>query len=259
MHKHERTYRCEAGHCFDEAREGYVNLLPANRKRSREPGDNREMIEARKRVHAAEVYRPLAQEIAVRLAEWLPASPRVLDLGCGEGYYSGVLLQRLADMSLWGIDIAKPAVRLAAKAHHRGKFAVASAFAVPLPDASLDGVFTVFAPASDAELARLLPPGGLYLNVCPAAGHLWELRQQLYAQPRPHREEVAALPGLVLESQDSVEFAVTLAPELLEDLVAMTPYAYGGERESKAQLSALGEFKVQMAFLLQRYRREKVA
>ncbi|QFU76589.1 methyltransferase domain-containing protein [Halioglobus maricola] len=253
--KVERSYHCETGHCFDQAKEGYVNLLPANRKRSRDPGDNREMVEARKRVHAADVYRTLAEAVAAYFKELSHAS--VLDLGCGEGYYGGVVLEHAPKISMWGIDIAKPAVRLAAKAHPRGRFAVASAYEVPLGDSSMDAIFSVFAPVGESEPARLLSHEGFFLNICPAARHLWQLREHLYADPKPHKEVAAALPGLALEKQEKIGFSVALEPPLLADLVAMTPYAYGGQRESKATLEQLGVFEVQMEFLLQCYRREQ--
>ena len=40
---------CPAGHSFDLAREGYVHLLPANKKHSANPGDDRDMAAARAR------------------------------------------------------------------------------------------------------------------------------------------------------------------------------------------------------------------
>ena len=100
LSQRDRALSCPSRHSFDIAREGYVNLLPANRKRSRDPGDNREMIEARRRVHAADVYRPLAERLASLVSETAGGDARVLDLGCGEGYYAAVLLQHCPDSTV---------------------------------------------------------------------------------------------------------------------------------------------------------------
>lgn len=241
---------CPVGHCFDLAREGYVNLHNVNRKRSREPGDNREMVDARRRVHQADIYLPLAEAIAQRLGAACPAGGSLLDLGCGEGYYAGVVLNHLSGLSLYGVDIAKPAVRLAAKACPAGQFAVASASAVPLVDRGLDAVLSVFAPVAEGELARLLKSGGHYLKVTPAPGHLWELRELLYSDPRPHAVEDQTPEGFMTEYVETLEFRANLRGSLLQDLVTMTPYAYGGQRENRELLLTRDQLSVQMAFTL---------
>ena len=155
----ERSLACSSGHSFDFAREGYINLLPVNRKRSKDPGDSREMIEARGRVHQAGLYQPLAEAMMERIAARDQVPGTALDLGCGEGYYSQALLNAFPGVKLFGVDIARSAVRLAARRYKAGHFAVASAFAVPLADASLDLVQSVFAPVKESELQRLLRPG----------------------------------------------------------------------------------------------------
>ncbi len=250
---------CPAGHCFDFAREGYVNLLPVNRKRSREPGDNREMVDARRRVHQADVYLTLAEAVAQCLGAVCPAGGRILDLGCGEGYYAGVVLRLLEDVSLYGVDIAKPAVRLAAKTCPAGEFAVASASQVPLEDHCMDAVLSVFAPVTEGELSRLLKPSGHYLKVTPAPNHLWELRELLYSDPRPHSVEDQTPENFTAVNIQTLEFRAELRGSLLQDLVAMTPYAYGGQRENRELLASRDELSVQMAFTLTLARKNAAA
>lgn len=249
------SLRCEAGHCFDVAREGYVNLLPASRKRSKDPGDNREMIEARRRVHQAQLYHPLAAKISAWISAISDNDGIVLDLGCGEGYYTGVLQRQASKLSIYGVDIAKPAIRLASRACPTVRFAVASSFGVPLADDSVNVAFSVFAPTGAEELARLIRPGGYYLEVSPAPSHLWELRELLYDKPRPHQQAIRELPLFEHVDGQMVEFTLELADEQLGDLVAMTPYAYGGPRENKARLSQLDSLQLQLSFSLNLYRR----
>ncbi|MEP0200635.1 MAG: putative RNA methyltransferase [Halioglobus sp.] len=241
--------QCDSGHSFDRAREGYVNLLPANKKSSLEPGDNALMIAARRRVHEAGVYQPLAESIETILADTeAVAAGSILDLGCGEGYYAGYLADHLPTVSILGVDMAKPAVRLAAKRYPRVDFAVASAFAVPLPEDSVGSVVSVFAPTAPAELQRLLPAGGVYLKVTPAPMHLWSLREALYTSPRPHAEEAVMVAGFSLASTRTVRFALAASQALVADIVAMTPFAYRGQREKRELLLQRESVQIEMVF-----------
>ena len=83
-----QTYRCNNQHSFDLAREGYLNLLLAQHKRSRNPGDSDDMIRSRQRFLNAGYYQPLSDAIVTAVAKAnTGAEQTVLDLGCGEGYY----------------------------------------------------------------------------------------------------------------------------------------------------------------------------
>jgi 23S rRNA (guanine745-N1)-methyltransferase len=243
------AWACANSHQFDCAKEGYVNLLPANRKRSAHPGDSPEMIAARRRVHEAGLYGRLAKGIEALLS---PAEhiENMLDLGCGEGYYSGALQGAQYRAQLYGIDIAKQAVRMAAKHHKHGHYAVASAYQLPLPDDSQGIVLRVFAPSDDKEVRRVLAPGGFYLEVTPAPRHLWELREGLYDTPREHTESRTGLPGMRLQQQEEVSYRASLDPSLLRDVIAMTPFSHRGHREKRAQLLQSEGLTVQMAFSL---------
>ena len=240
---------CANKHQFDCAREGYVNLLPANRKRSRHPGDSPEMMAARRRVHQAQLYLPLAEAIEALLSSLAPMATQ-LDLGCGEGYYCGALQRARPEAQLCGIDIAKTAVRLASKQHPQGRFAVASAYQLPLLDDSIDCALRVFAPSDDRELRRVLAPRGLYLEVTPAPRHLWALREHLYDEPRAHAPSRTAIPGMQLLQQSTIAYPLTLERSLLGDLVAMTPFAHRGHREKRERLLQSDALTLEMMFSL---------
>lgn len=252
----EKSLVCSAGHCYDVAKEGYVNLILANRKRSVQPGDSKEMISARGRVHEAGLYQPLASAIQEQLAALESPPSQVLDLGCGEGYYSAAIQQALPGATIFGIDVAKPAVKSAAKNCPQGNFAVASVIDVPLVDSSIDLVTSVFAPVDAPQVSRLLKPEGIYLKITPASRHLWELRCLLYNLPRPHQRESQLLPGFESVVETDLHYTRALSGELLRDLVAMTPYAYAGERENHEKLEALEGLTLQMSFdiSVQRYK-----
>ncbi|MEP1469723.1 MAG: putative RNA methyltransferase [Halieaceae bacterium] len=242
-----RSLACPEGHQFDRAREGYVNLLPANRKRSKEPGDDRAMLAARRRALDAGFYQPLADGVEALLAQ-ITGIERVVDLGCGEGFYTAAVAGAFPAASVYGIDIAKEAVRLAAKRHEMIDFAVASAFDVPLAAGSIDLVTSIFAPVSATELQRLTAVGGYYLKVVPGPQHLWSLRQALYTNPRPHTAEPVSEQGFNTLDTRTFEYQVTLDGERLADLVAMTPFAHRGHREKRDALLAGPSITLEMAF-----------
>ncbi len=243
------TFACVNRHSFDRASEGYVNLLPPNRKRTREPGDNPLMVAARRRVHDSNVYRPLADALVGELTD-LPVAGAVLDLGCGEGYYCDALSRAMPASRLLGIDISRPAVRMAAKRVRAANFAVASAYQLPLLDASLEAIVRVFAPSDDAEVTRVLKPGQFYLEVCPAPRHLWQVRARLYDTPREHATARMDIAGLQLLRQHSVQYEVVPDPALLADIISMTPFAHRGHREKRDSLREATLPKVTLAFSL---------
>jgi len=245
----ERCWSCENNHLFDCAREGYVNLLPANKKHSSEPGDSAQMVSARRRIHTAEIFRPLADNIQSILAGE-NAVTRILDLGCGEGFYSSALYQAQPQAQVCAIDISKPAIKLAAKHYPAVHFAVASTFQLPVLSDSQDIVVRIFAPSDDREVARVLAKGGAYLEVTPAPGHLWTLRQALYEIPRAHVAARTAVQGMQLLQTSMLEFEVELTQPLLCDMVAMTPFAHKGRRERRKNLLERESLLLQMAFSL---------
>lgn len=248
------AWRCAGGHAFDVAREGYVNLLPVQHKHSRSPGDSAGMLRARRAFLAAGHYAPL-RDAVVDLLRPLGAE-RLLDLGCGEGWYTGAMTAIAADVT--GIDIAKDAVRLAARAHPGIVWLVATGASLPVADGAVDLVTSLFAPLPAAELARVTAPGGHLLVVAPAADHLATLRAALFEEVRPHAPEKFAAelaPAFVPARQQDVRFALHLRNEALRQLLAMTPYAWRAKPARRAALEAMDRFGTTAAFSLLLLRR----
>ena len=249
-----RTWQCASGHSFDVAREGYVNLLPVQHKNSLEPGDDPRMVAARREFLQAGHYRPLLDAVLEALAPLSLQS--LLDVGCGEGSYTGALAAVAAQVI--GLDIAKPAIRLAARRFPGPTWIVGSGTQIPLGSGAIDAVCNLFTQLHVGELARVLKPEGHLLVVTPAADHLWSLRERLFDEVRAHDPDkfLAALEGAFeLRSRREIRFGLELAQPGLRQLLQMTPYAWKARPERRAALEASGMFETQASFTLMLFRR----
>ena len=237
----ERAYTCPNGHSFDRARQGYLNLLRPTRLH----GDTLEMLRARRRIFATGGYAPLAEALAALLSEWLvgadaaalpPMARTLLDAGCGEGYYLGYLADTLAaaftagGWRLYGMDLAKDAVRLAAGRSRRATWLVANSWdRLPFADGAVGALLTIFAPRHAEEFARVIAPGGLLLVVTPTQAHLAEARAALpwLLTPEPDKDDrLRATLGDAFIEMEAREIAFTLSLDAtaLADLALMTPH-----------------------------------
>jgi 23S rRNA (guanine745-N1)-methyltransferase len=250
-----RSFTCTNRHSFDQAKEGYVNLLLVNRKHSIDPGDNRDMLESRRHFLQQGFYAPLVERLGNAVREHFPDANQpltLLDAGCGEGYYLGKLAQQLGEnVHCLGTDISRTAMRMAAKQYPAMRFAVASSFELPLPDASVDVLVRVFAPAADTEIARVLKSGGLYLWAYPAAQHLFELRSLIYDEPKPHSVEanLPPLEGMVECAPLNVTYPVTMPDQAsVAALLNMTPYYWSASADKQAYCQSLQSLDLTVDF-----------
>jgi len=170
----ERRLLCARKHSFDISRSGYVNLLQPQERRSKQPGDTRAAVAARRRLHDRGVTTPILQAIA----DLLPASASdiVLDAGCGDGYYAGTLARRIG-FATHGIDISIPAADAAAQRYPGCEWIVANADRfIPYADRSFSIVLSITARMNAGEFRRVLRDDGCLLVAIPAPEDLVELR-----------------------------------------------------------------------------------
>lgn len=258
LERGERAYACPNGHAYDKAREGYVHLLPANKKHSKAPGDDKGMAEARRRFLSGGYYGHLLAALCALGAEYAPPGEAVLDSGCGEGYYTAGLWEALGRPPLAGIDLSKPSVRLAARRVPEGEFAVASAYHLPVADRQADLFLNCFSPLALDEVRRVLKPGGTFLYVVPAARHLWELKAVLYEHPYLNVEERTPYAGFRYQEVQRVEKTIHLPDQqTVQDLFRMTPYCWKTPGKGKAKLEQLTELDVQTQFDIHVFMREE--
>ncbi len=230
-----RVFGCATGHRFDRAREGYVNLLRPGRARRARSGDDGTMVRARRSFLAAGHYGGLRSA----LAEVVTGLGTVVDVGCGEGTFTAALVG--PDRQVVGVDISRPAVRLAAPLVPEATFAVASVQDLPVLAGACDWVVSVMAPVHEAEFLRMARPGGHIVVVVPGADHLDGLRRLLYAEYRPHDEAVPLADRLEVVERRRVRAAVHLAgADEVQQVWSMTPYRWAAPVEAAARLADVG-------------------
>lgn len=262
LQKQGGSCRCENGHCVDYAKSGYLNLLMANQKHSQQPGDNKLMVEARRRFLEKGYYEPLLREVCRMAESFLPSEKsRILDAGCGEGYYTDGIFRYLEEQggapNILGVDISKTAVDKAAKRNRGISFAVASVFRLPVADASCGMVLNLFAPYYQPEIERVLAPQGVMLLVIPGEGHLWELKEFVYQEAYKNEVKAFALENFFLEERRTVRELLSLKTrEDIDDLFKMTPYYYKTGREEYERLHSLDAFQTLAHFELLAYRKK---
>ena len=233
--KENRTYRCGTGHSFDVARQGYVNLLTVSRKHSLNPGDTRDQVLSRRAFLDAGYYAPIAEAL-IETAKELGVSGPILDIGCGEGYYSAKLASAL-QAELVGLDISKEAVRCASAKYKGPTWLTATAAHIPVPDASAGLITSLFALTLPEEFKRVLKPEGCYFQVLAAQDHLLGLKSIIYPELKfKEKDTVPALPGFELVKSVPIRFTFTVEGSQVQNLFSMTPHVF---RIGKAGAEAL--------------------
>ena len=225
LSREEKRLVCPAGHSYDIARQGYVNLLTVQQKHSLSPGDTREQVLSRRAFLEAGFYAPILEGLNRAALDW-GAEGEILDVGCGEGYYSARLAQAMG-AALTGLDISKEAVRCAAAKYKEYTWLCATAAHIPAADASVGTLTSLFALTLPEEFRRVLRRGGLFFQVLAGEDHLLGLKSILYDE-LTHKEKntVPQLPGFALLESRPIRFSFTLEGQQIHDLFAMTPHLF---------------------------------
>ena len=234
---------CANNHQFDRARQGYLNLLPSNKKRSKQPGDDQAMVAARARFLNHGYYRSVVETLLEVLQSLGTSQQYVLDAGCGEGYYTSALRAQLADSEVCGVDISKQAVVAASKRNKEVTWLVASVSELPLMAQQFDTIVSIFSRCHWPEFTRVLKPGGHIVTLTPTENHLMALRQAIYDQVRPYPQDkhLQDLPPdlHLLHSQTLSQVMELDNNQAIMDLLTMTPHYWHINKQQKEQLMQL--------------------
>lgn len=224
---------CENGHSYDMAKEGYVNLLLSNDKNSKNPGDNKLMLTARKDFLNSGAYEKLLDSIIKIVKDHVMPQSNVVEAGCGEGYYISNISNYLAYNNYYAFDISKEAIRLASKRQDKVNYYVASSYNSLIKDGTVDCLLVVFAPFVEEEFSRILSNGGVCIVVTPNDDHLLEIKKELYKNvkeaPRREYKYFSVFKSL------HIRYSKILGNDLV-NLVKMTPFYYNTNEEKIEKL-----------------------
>ena len=260
-----KLYRCENNHSYDLAKENYLHLLPVQFKHSKNPGDNKAMVNARRSFLEKGYYQALADKIVSLYHQYIPQSlsedeanflpTSILDAGCGEGYYTHQ--HKTINNNVYGVDIAKEAIKKAGKKYQQCHFSVATLSKLPFSEQQFSWVLSVYAPILEKEFTRVLADGGYLLTVTPAKQHLMQLKQTIYNEAKEHDEEKLPIEQLTLIHQENVSYAMNLkSSEDSLNLLSMTPFAFKASEEAKQALASMDNFTCQADFLIRIYQKQ---
>lgn len=238
-----KALKCRNNHCFDIAKEGYVNLLLGSKSGDKR-GDSRQSVHARREFLEKGYYSFLRDFICEKMCG------TVLDICCGEGYYDKY------DGELFGFDISKETVRLASKAHKDNFYFTANLASIPIQSESIDTAIHLFAPFNEKEFARLLKKGGRLFSVIPGENHLFELKKIVYDKPYKNDEKKPPTSILKLKSRHKISRTFSIGGDDLKTLFSMTPYFYRTSEKDKAKLESAGGIDLTAEFVILEYEKE---
>tara|TARA_R110002167_G_scaffold54498_1_gene155281 strand:- start:23587 stop:24411 length:825 start_codon:yes stop_codon:yes gene_type:complete len=254
----EKLYRCENNHSFDRAKENYLNLLPVQFKHSKNPGDNKAMVNARREFLQQGYYQPLVDRLVALYHEKIVLEVNktapILDAGCGEGFYTHQ--HKTSENTVYGVDIAKEAIKKAGKKYPQCHFSVATLSKLPFADNLFSWIVSVYAPILEQEFTRVLSNGGFLLTVTPAKQHLMQLKQHIYNEAKEHDEEKLPVEHLTLVHQESISYPMHLKTgQDTLNLLSMTPFAFKAGEQVKKTLLNMEDFTCQADFLIRLYQK----
>lgn len=261
LNRTENSYRCNNNHSFDIARQGYVNLLPVNKKHSDNPGDSKDMVLARREFLESGKYECFSDKLNEIIATIFSGSQNltILDCGCGEGYYDGRLIENLEKLkinyALFGFDISKEAVRFAAGKYKKASFFVGSCFNMPVENECFDLAINVFAPMVESEFCRVLKKGGYLIYAVPGKNHLMGLKKLLYENVYENEEKHTEYDGFEFIERHSVKSEITVDGEMGVNLFKMTPYYFKTELSAEEKILKNKGFSTEIHFDFLVYRK----
>lgn len=239
-----KTYKCTHNHCYDIAKSQYINLLLNPDKSTNNPGDNKESLLCRKAHLNQGYYDVILNEVVSCIQERYHDDMHILDLGCGEGYYTARLKEQLNDSTIYGLDISKDGIMMATKYRKDIYWIVGNSKNIPILDHSLDVITALFTVVNVEEMKRCLKDDGYIVHVTANNGHLIEFKKLIYDEIKMKSDEHIRLPFDVDKSYD---FKKTIHLKNKEDslnLLKMTPHYYHIKKERRHVLETIDAFDV---------------
>lgn len=245
LHRINKSMQCDAHHNYDLAKAGYINLLLNPDKSTNNPGDSKESLIARKAYLNKGYYDPILFEVVNYIKDHLHQNMEILDLGCGEGYYTYRMKQLLGDTNTYyGLDISKDAIQMATRYDKGITWIVGNAKNIPLTDHSLDVITALFTVVIPAEIARCLKKDGYMIHVTANRNHLIEIKELIYDEVKTKSDEHIRFDFPVLKSYDFQKKVVINEREDALNLLKMTPHYYHIKKEKRDILETLQALEI---------------
>ena len=248
----ETSFKCPKSHSFDLAKFGYVNLAPQIKQSANYDKEN---FQNRQQILEAGFYQAVLEGISDSLAT-KPSAKTVLDIGCGEGFYSRKLQEVHPDKTFYAFDISKDSVQIAAKSEPNWtvNWFVGDLARLPIKDASMDILLDIFSPANYGEFRRVLSKDGVLIKVIPTENHLQEIRQMVQNQLtkkdysnqdiKEHFQE-----HFSIQSSQIASLTKPITAEQRQALLSMTPLLFHVD-QSKIDWNQLTEITIEAEILV---------
>ncbi|MBQ1413487.1 MAG: methyltransferase domain-containing protein [Clostridia bacterium] len=251
LHQSNGSLFCPQRHTFDIARQGYVNLLPVQHKHSLVPGDTPDMLAARRAFLDEGHYAPVCRDTIDAIRQYAPSIRTLVDVGCGEGYYTARFADEFPDAVLIGADIAKAAVKMACSRDSHIDWMTATASHLPIADGCADGITAMFSLVCEEEFARVLRPGGIVVEITADTAHLIELKHIIYDDVFEQHKHPKPPQGFLREiSCKQHSFRLTLDHAQLTRLLQMTPHTLRVRPERRALLDTVPSLTLTVAYFV---------
>ncbi|VPI06622.1 23S_rRNA m1G745 methyltransferase [Streptococcus pneumoniae] len=248
----ETNFKCCNRHSFDLAKFGYVNLAPQIKQSA---NYNKENFQNRQQILEAGFYQAILDAVSDLLAS-SKTTTTILDIGCGEGFYSRKLQESHSEKTFYAFDISKDSVQIAAKSEPNWavNWFVGDLARLPIKDANMDILLDIFSPANYGEFRRVLSKAGILIKVIPTENHLKEIRQRVQDQLtnkeysnqdiKEHFQE-----HFTILSSQTASLTKTITAEQLQALLSMTPLLFHVD-QSKIDWSQLTEITIEAEILV---------
>ena len=248
----ETSLKCSNRHSFDLSKFGYVNLAPQIKQSANYDKEN---FQNRQQILEAGFYQAILEVISDLLSNSKNAKT-ILDIGCGEGFYSRKLQERHPDKTFYAFDISKDSVQIAAKSEPNWavNWFVGDLARLPIKDASMDILLDIFSPANYGEFRRVLSKDGILIKVIPTKNHLKEIRQKVQDQLtnknysnqdiKNHFQE-----HFTILSSQTASLTKTITADQLQALLSMTPLLFHID-QTKIDWSQLTDITIEAELLV---------
>lgn len=248
----ETNFKCCNRHSFDLAKFGYVNLAPQIKQSA---NYNKENFQNRQQILETGFYQAILDAVSDLLAS-SKTTTTILDIGCGEGFYSRKLQESHSEKTFYAFDISKDSVQIAAKSEPNWavNWFVGDLARLPIKDANMDILLDIFSPANYGEFRRVLSKDGILIKVIPTENHLKEIRQRVQDQLtnkeysnqdiKEHFQE-----HFTILSSQTASLTKTITAEQLQALLSMTPLLFHVD-QSKIDWSQLTEITIEAEILV---------